>query len=84
MDLNSVTADMPVVHLIKCDIEGSEFAFLENYAELLGKTRRVVIEFHSPFGDIARATETLRNMGFPKVITLRESPQTPTIYFSRA
>ena len=84
VDLNSVTADMPVVHLIKCDIEGSEYAFLENYAELLGKTRRVVIEFHSPFGDIARATEMIRNMGFPKVTTLRDSPQTPTIYFSRA
>lgn len=83
-DLDALTSAMPVVHLIKCDIEGSEFAFLENYPALLGKTRRVVIEFHSPFGDIARATESLKQMGFVKVQTLRESTITPTIYFSRA
>ena len=84
VDLDSATSEMPVVHLIKCDIEGSEYAFLDNYAELLAKTRRVVIEFHSPFGDIVAATEKLKGMGFTKVITLRESTVTPTIYFSRA
>lgn len=82
-DLDSVAAEMPVVHLIKCDVEGSEFPFLENYPALLAKTRRMVIEFHSPFGNIAAATERLRAMGFTKVTTLRESPQTPTIYFAR-
>ena len=84
VDLDAATSEMPVVHLIKCDIEGSEYAFLENYAGLLAKTRRVVIEFHSPFGDIAAATEKLKGMGFTKVMTLRESTVTPTIYFSRA
>jgi len=84
VDLNSITADMPVVHLIKCDIEGSEYEFLANYRDLFAKTRRIVIEFHSPFGDIAAATEKLKGMGFTKVEVLRESQQTPTIYFSRA
>lgn len=84
LDLDALTSTMPVVHLIKCDIEGSEFALLETYRELLDKTKRVVIEFHSPFGDIAQATQTLREMGFTKMVTLRESPLTPTIYFSRA
>ncbi len=83
VDRNSATADMPVIHLIKCDIEGSEFPFLDSYPELLRKTRRMVIEFHSPFGDIARATEALRAVGFTKVSILRESGLTPTIYFSR-
>lgn len=83
VDLDSETAEMPVIHLIKCDIEGSEFALIENYPELLRKTSRVVIEFHSPFGDIARATEILKNMGFSKAMILRESSLTPTIYFSR-
>jgi len=84
VDLNSVSSDMPVVHLIKCDIEGSEFAFIESYPELLAKTGRIVIEFHSPFGDIAAATENLKAMGFTNGTVLRESAQTPTIYFSRA
>ena len=75
---------MPVIHLIKCDIEGSEFSLIESYPALLRKTRRMVIEFHSPFGDIPRAIETMRNLGFTKVSTLRESALTPTIYFSRA
>ena len=83
VNLDSLTSEMPVVHLIKCDIEGSEFAFLENYADLLKKTRRVVIEFHSHFGDIAQATEALRNMGFSKVSVLRDSTLSPTIYFAR-
>ena len=83
VDLDALTSEMRVVHLIKCDIEGSEFAFLENYADLLKKTRRVVIEFHSHFGDIAKATETLRNMGFSKVSVLRDSTLSPTIYFAR-
>ena len=82
-DLDAATADMPVIHLIKCDIEGSEFPFFESYPELLRKTRRMVIEFHSPFGDITRATEALRGVGFSKVTTLRESAISPTIYFSR-
>ena len=73
-----------MVHLIKCDIEGSEFAFLESYGDLLRKTRRMAIEFHSHFGDIAKATDTLRGMGFSKVSVLRESAMAPTIYFSRA
>ena len=83
-DLEAVAAQMPTIHLIKCDVEGSEFEFLENYAGLLAKTRRLVIEFHSPFGDIAAATEKIKGMGFTKVTVLRESQQTPTIYFSRA
>ena len=84
VDLDAATSDMPVIHLIKCDIEGSEFSLIESYPALLRKTRRMVIEFHSPFGDIPRAIETMKNLGFTKVSTLRESALTPTIYFSRA
>ncbi len=83
VDLDAATADIPVIHLIKCDIEGSEFSLIESYPALLRKTRRVVIEFHSPFGDIPRATETMRSLGFTQVATLRESTLTPTIYFSK-
>ena len=84
VDLDATTSDMPAIHLIKCDIEGSEFSLIESYPALLGKTRRVVIEFHSPFGDIPRATETMRSLGFTKTVTLRESTLTPTVYFSKA
>ena len=84
LDLDATTSDMPAIHLIKCDIEGSEFSLIESYPALLGKTRRVVIEFHSPFGDIPRATETMRSLGFTKTVTLRESTLTPTVYFSKA
>lgn len=83
VNLDTLTAAMPVVHLIKCDIEGSEFTFIDNYPGLLAKTRRIAIEFHAPFGDIGKAVERLRGMGFNKVVTLRDSAATPTIYFAR-
>lgn len=83
VDLSAATADIPLIHLIKCDIEGSEFSLIESYPDLLRKTRRIVIEFHSPFGDIALASDTLKGMGFTNGSVLRESPTTPILYFSR-
>jgi FkbM family methyltransferase len=36
------------IDLLKCDIEGSEEAFLRNYQGLLRKTQVAIIEFHEP------------------------------------
>ena len=35
-----------VQSLLKCDIEGAELLFLENYEDLLGKVRNAVFELH--------------------------------------
>lgn len=83
VDLAALVADAPGLDLVKCDIEGSEFDFIRSYPDLLGKTKRLVIEFHSAFGDIPDALDRLKTMGFSRSIVLREDAQTPVIYLSR-
>jgi FkbM family methyltransferase len=84
LDLTKAAAETPVIDLIKCDIEGSEFDFINTYADLLTKTVRLVVEFHSTFGDPLSAAEALAGMGFHHRAILRDSPETPVFYFSRA
>ena len=49
VDLNEVCGSFLEIHLLKCDIEGSELSFIQSYPDLLQKTRAVVIEFHPEF-----------------------------------
>jgi len=83
VDLARLVDDAPSVDLIKCDIEGSEFDFIRSYPDLLGKAARLVIEFHSAFGDVAEAVDRLKNAGFGRPVVLREDAKTPVIYLSR-
>jgi hypothetical protein len=46
INLDEATKSWPQVDLLKCDIEGAEELIFENYADLLAKTTRAVIEFH--------------------------------------
>jgi FkbM family methyltransferase len=50
VDLESVVAE-PCVDLLKCDIEGSELQFAENYAGLLARTRCAIFELHHDLCD---------------------------------
>ena len=84
VDLAEVVKDEPVIDLIKCDIEGSEYDFLTSYPDLLIKTQRLVIEFHSAFGNVAEAVRRVKDAGFARSVVLREDASTPVIYFSRA
>ena len=84
VDLVALVKDEPRIDLIKCDIEGSEYDFLRSYPDLLKKTARLVIEFHSTFGDIAEAVKCIKEMGFERSVVLRDDASCPVIYFSRA
>lgn len=46
IDLCEAVKDWPRVNLLKCDIEGAEQLFLENYQDLLEKVDFGVFEFH--------------------------------------
>lgn len=46
VDLNSLTGHVETIDLLKCDIEGSEQAFVENYPELLQKVKIMILEVH--------------------------------------
>ncbi len=83
VDLAELVGDAPTIDLIKCDIEGSEFDFLQSYPDLLKKTARMVIEFHSAFGSVAEALDRLTALGMGRRVVLRDDAQTPVIYVSR-
>ena len=83
VDLSALVGEAPTIDLIKCDIEGSEFDFLQSYPDLLAKTARLVIEFHSAFGAVAEAVGRLKEMGFARSVVLRDDAQTPVIYLAR-
>ncbi len=83
VDVAAMVKDEPVIDLIKCDIEGSEFDFLASYPDLLQKTTRLVIEFHVAFGDIPAAVERIKGEGFTRAVVLREDAVAPVWYFSR-
>lgn len=57
------------IDLLKCDIEGSEFAFLEPGSVILDRCHQVLIEIHEYGGDLQTFVDALRAKGFR---TLRE------------
>jgi FkbM family methyltransferase len=72
LDLDQLTEGWPRIDLIKCDIEGCEVQFLENYTSLLGKTDSIVIELHPELGVISeKCRQALRDAGFSNQRLLR-------------
>lgn len=81
VDLVPAVADWPRLDLVKCDIEGSEFAFLGNYLELLSRARLLVIEFHHAFGSTEAACESLRAAGWDEVERVRDAEDVRVVIF---
>lgn len=71
IDLNSLYSKNVEIDLLKCDIEGSELIFLENYQDFLCQVNRAVFELHHDRCDTARCCEILRNAGFSNHQNLR-------------
>lgn len=61
----------PDVHLLKADIEGSEFALLEGNLDWLGRIAHISMEVHPEFGDVKKLKALLEGAGF--VCTVRSS-----------
>jgi FkbM family methyltransferase len=64
IDLANHYAHDSKIDLLKCDIEGSEQNFLENYGELLPAIKAAVFEFHPEMCDVAKCQQILRDAGF--------------------
>jgi FkbM family methyltransferase len=56
-------ADRPI-DLLKCDIEGSEVAFLDSYRDLLERVRVAVFELHGDRCDTTKCEQVLSAAGF--------------------
>lgn len=52
------------IDLLKCDIEGSEFAFLDPDSALFDRCRQIVIEIHEFGGELQKFVDVLRGKGF--------------------
>lgn len=72
VDLGALYPPGVPIDLLKCDIEGSELAFLESYADLLDRVGIAVVELHHQHCDTARCLEILRSAGFVGEQRLRE------------
>ena len=60
------------IDLIKCDIEGCEQQFLENYPHLLEKTNHLVIELHNNYCDISECQTRIKKSGLVLQKSLRD------------
>jgi len=68
VDLNTLMKDKVEIDLLKCDIEGAELIFLENYGDLLHKVRYAVFELHHNLCDTQKCLSRLRSLGFSQTI----------------
>ncbi len=63
IDINTFYNDNTVIDLLKCDVEGSELDFAENYKDLLRKTRVAVFEMHHTKCDTKKCIEIIIQSG---------------------
>ena len=67
VNLNDYVSPGKIIGLLKIDIEGSEQDFLENYQNLIRRSRNLVIEFHGNLCDVAKCRSIISNCGFESV-----------------
>ena len=73
VDLNTLIPERTPISLIKCDIEGSEKAFQDNYSELLSRTQAAVVELHHGFIDPDKFHDGMKALGFMRMEELWQS-----------
>ena len=83
LDLDKELARFESIDLIKCDIEGSEFDFIDNYEGLLKKTQAAVFEFHRYGRDLDEARGKLLRYGFDNRRVLRDTEFYSIEFFTR-
>lgn len=83
LDLDKELARFSTIDLIKCDIEGSEFDFIDNYEDLLRKTRAAVFEFHRYGRNLDAARSKLSHYGFDCRKVLRDAEHYSIEFYTR-
>ncbi len=82
VDLDSLMEDKSEIDLLKCDIEGAELLFIQNYAGLLRKVKLAVFELHHEQCDTKECVRTMEDLGFRQTI-LRANSSCSVSLFSR-
>jgi FkbM family methyltransferase len=83
VDLFLLMQDKPEIDLLKCDIEGSELLFIENYPDLLSRVRNAVFEFHDGLCDTGKCLILLEQAGFRRQVS-RSCPGISVCFFSKS
>lgn len=73
VDLYSLYDAETEIDLLKCDIEGAELQFLENYQDLLAQVKMAVFELHHEMCDTARCFAIMNKLGFQHQTILRDA-----------
>jgi len=82
VDLNLLMAGKSEIDLVKCDIEGAELLFIENYGDLLRKAKHAVFELHHHQCDTIKCVSMLEALGFRQEV-VQSGDAFSLIYFSR-
>jgi FkbM family methyltransferase len=82
-DLDQALTEVANIDLLKCDIEGSERDFLDNYPHLLRKTQAAIFEFHEPQCPASVGVPELMKAGFINNRVLYDQGQAQTVSFAR-
>jgi FkbM family methyltransferase len=72
VDLTRLFQDVPVIDLLKCDVEGAELSVIEHHPAVLAKTRVAVFEIHHDLCPIDRCRDLLRAAGLTTETVLRD------------
>lgn len=81
LDLTKVVPEDARIALIKCDIEGAEMMFVENYPDLLRRTDSIVIELQHEMYDSKRCVKLLEEAGLTLDQRLRDFSPSATVDF---
>jgi FkbM family methyltransferase len=73
-DIESLYPAPGIIDLLKCDIEGSEQAFIEHYPTLLARVVCAVFELHPARCDVPRCLALLEQAGLKRTRLIRETP----------
>jgi FkbM family methyltransferase len=83
VDLDVLLGTEGRIDLLKCDIEGSEVAFLKNYILLLKRTEVAVFEFHQPACPFESGLAKMMEAGFSRHDVLLDQGLMQTVLFRR-
>lgn len=72
-DISALHPDAEMIDLLKCDVEGSEQAFIEQYPELLARVVCAVFELHPARCDVPRCLDLLARAGLRQTLLIRET-----------
>jgi FkbM family methyltransferase len=80
IDLTNIIPNKDI-GLIKCDIEGSEYHFVQNYKDLIYRSNLLVIEVHSNTEGSVNLEEEILHLGFDTRYKLRETDHAKLLFF---